>query len=206
MRANYRSSAHVVRGKAVLDIGGGTGIGHDFLLEKKPNRILSLDKKITPGQNAKCQNPPVEYRRGDFFEVDLPDESFDVVICLGTLFYLGDHDAALAKMRRLLRPGGMLIINCINQELIGGYFGMRLQDIDAKFSAAYDAAEFRVLLTRHFGAEPALYVQQPVRFSNSVFGSLRLWLTAVLWLVFRQPVVPRPSGTAGMYNYAVITA
>ena len=70
---------------------------------------------------------------GDFLTYPFADESFDVMICLGTLFYIGDSDAALRKMRRLLRPGGMLIINCINQDMVRRYFGMQLEDVDEKF-------------------------------------------------------------------------
>ena len=75
---------------------------------------------------------------GDFLAYPFPDKSFDVILCLGTLFYLRDGDAALLKMHRLLRPAGMLIVNCINQQLIRRYFGMALEEIDDKFSAACD--------------------------------------------------------------------
>jgi 2-polyprenyl-3-methyl-5-hydroxy-6-metoxy-1,4-benzoquinol methylase len=202
---NYRFAAQFVEGKAVLDIGGGTGIGHDHLLANNPCRVLSLDKAVCPQKTLRHLDSRLEYWKSDFLEQDFADTLFDVVLCLGTLFYIPDHDAALGKMERLLRPGGLLIINCINDDLVTRYFGMQLRDIDLKFSGAYGTSEFRALLEKHFGTEPVLYVQQPVSLSTSVFSRVRLWTAALLWPFARHPVLPRATGKTGMYNYAVVT-
>ena len=126
---NYRFAAKYVAGKKILDVGGGTGIGHDLLLAAGATSILSLDRHVAATHDSR-----VTALQGDFFSVELPQVPFDVVICLGTLFYLGDADAALARMASLLRPGGTLIVNCINPRLVRRYFGIALEDIDAKFS------------------------------------------------------------------------
>lgn len=161
---NYRFAGRFVGGKAVLDIGGGTGIGHDLLLAGGAASILSLDLHVA----ATTQNDKVRSVVGDFLTYPLNDAQFDVVICLGTIFYLDDANAALEKMHRLLAPGGMLVINCINQQLVRRYFEMPLEEIDAKFSTAYDEPGFRAVLKAHFDAEPKLYVQQPVPVSRAL--------------------------------------
>jgi SAM-dependent methyltransferase len=192
---NYRFASRFVEGKTIVDIGGGTGIGHDLLLAAGATSILSLDRHV-----AATQDPRVTALQGDFFSLKLPEASFDMVICLGTLFYLGDGDAALARMARLLKPGGMLIVNCINPNLVRRYFGMALEEIDGKFSVAYAEPEMRERLKAHFGAEPEFYVQQPVCVSNP----LAFWATPLTWAFGRHPVIPRPSGTEGMYVYAIV--
>jgi ubiquinone/menaquinone biosynthesis C-methylase UbiE len=199
---NYRFAANFVADKTVLDIGGGTGIGHDLLLARGAASIVSLDCYVAT--NAHDNDPRLNSIQGDFLAYPLSDESFDVIICLGTLFYLRDGDAALLKMHRLLKPGGMLIVNCINQALIRRYFGMSLEEVDQKFSAAYDANSFRALLTKHFHAEPVLYVQQPVPVSGTLRNAFAFWLMPLTWPLRRHPVMPGPPGSEGMYNYAVI--
>lgn len=46
-----------------------------------------------------------------------PDCSFDVVLCLGVLEYTapGEQVAAVAEISRVLKPGGWLILSCLNQ-------------------------------------------------------------------------------------------
>ncbi|HWY63483.1 MAG TPA: class I SAM-dependent methyltransferase [Rhizomicrobium sp.] len=200
---NYRFASNFVAGKRLLDIGGGTGIGHDCLLARGAASILSLDQHVA--STIQEGNSRLRSVRGDFLATPLSEGSFDVIICLGTLFYLADSDAALAKMYRLLAPGGMLIINCINQQLVRRYFGMKLEEIDEKFSAAYDEAGLRVLLRRHFRAEPTLYVQQPVPVSRTLSGTLAFWLMPLTWPLRRHPVMIKPPGTEGMYLYAVVS-
>jgi SAM-dependent methyltransferase len=192
---NYRFAGRFAAGKAVVDVGGGTGIGHDLLLAAGALSILSLDRHVTAPQNSR-----VSALQGDFFTLKLPEAAFDMVICLGTIFYLGNSDAALARMARLLKPGGMLIVNCINPKLVRRYFGMALEEIDEKFSAALSEPELRERLKSHFGAEPEFYVQQPV----PVSPPLAFWLTPLTWLFGRHPVGPRPPGTEGMYIYAIV--
>lgn len=42
------------------------------------------------------------------------DASFDVAVCLGVIGAVGDREAAIGEARRVLRPGGNLLISCSN--------------------------------------------------------------------------------------------
>jgi SAM-dependent methyltransferase len=199
---NYRFASNFVAGKTILDIGGGNGIGHDLLLARGAASILSLDLHIS--STVEDGAPRVRSVKGDFLTHSFCDESFDLIVCLGTLFYLGDNNGALAKMRRLLTPGGMLIINCINQDLVRHYFGMPLEDIDEKFSTAYDESGFQALIRYHFETEPILYVQQPVPDPRNLLCSIAFWLLPLTWPLRRHPVMRKTQGAKGMYNYAIV--
>ena len=190
---NYRFASRFVAGKTVLDIGGGTGIGHDLIFASGAASLLSIDRHVA-SMDARARSV-----RGDFLNYPLPDESFDVIICLGTLFYIDDSDAAIVRIHRLLKPGGVLIINCINQRLIRRYFRMPLDQIDGKFSAAYDEAGLRALLTRHFHAEPEFHVQQPVPVSDTFSDVVAFWFTPLTWPFRRHPVIAAETGMEGMY-------
>jgi ubiquinone/menaquinone biosynthesis C-methylase UbiE len=52
----------------------------------------------------------VSFQRMDAEFLELPDASFDVVLCALGLMYFPDPSRALAEMRRVLKPGGRLVV------------------------------------------------------------------------------------------------
>lgn len=200
---NYRFASRYVAGREVLDIGGGSGIGHPFLLAAGAARVVSIDIHAGLADNG-ARDPRLTYLQGDFFSYDFPDGSFDVLICIGVLFYLPQHDVAIGKMNRLLRPGGVLVINCIDRGLVARYFGMTLADIDPKFTIAYTARELGDQLARHFSAPPELFVQQPVGDTTGRLAALRVWLAPARWLFGRHPVSAAATRVTAMFNYFVV--
>ena len=61
----------------------------------------------------------------DYRELPVPDESFDLVINLfSSLGYLGDEQdtRALAELRRVLRPGGRLVIETMHRDALVTHF------------------------------------------------------------------------------------
>jgi ubiquinone/menaquinone biosynthesis C-methylase UbiE len=57
-----------------------------------------------------AENPNVTFHRGTATEVPLPDAEFDAAVCVQVLEYVADADAALAELRRILRPGGRVLV------------------------------------------------------------------------------------------------
>ncbi len=51
-----------------------------------------------------------DLRVGDAQALDLPDESFDTVVCTLSLCAIPNERQAIAEMRRVLRPGGRLLL------------------------------------------------------------------------------------------------
>lgn len=56
----------------------------------------------------------VSLHAGPVTSVDEPEGSFDAVTCMDTLYYAHDPGADLRAMRRLLRPGGVLVLRLRN--------------------------------------------------------------------------------------------
>jgi ubiquinone/menaquinone biosynthesis C-methylase UbiE len=52
----------------------------------------------------------VDLRLGDAQALELPDASFDTVVCTLSLCAIPDHRRAIAEMKRVLRPGGRLLL------------------------------------------------------------------------------------------------
>ena len=59
---------------------------------------------------ARRQRRPVEYGLGDALALPFADEHFDVAVCTQVYEYVDDIAAALAEARRVLRPGGRLLV------------------------------------------------------------------------------------------------
>lgn len=99
----------------VLEIGIGTALNAPFYEKARVRRIVGVD----PG----LQMHPLALRRirqahlnvelvGLSAErLPLPDQSFDSVVCTYTLCSIPDPAAALAEIRRVLRPGGKLLFS-----------------------------------------------------------------------------------------------
>ena len=53
--------------------------------------------------------------QGDCRRTPFPATSFDVVVCLGVISYVEDKESVLQEIRRILKPGGTLIISFRNK-------------------------------------------------------------------------------------------
>jgi ubiquinone/menaquinone biosynthesis C-methylase UbiE len=103
-------------GMRLLDVGCGPGtITLDLAARLAPGRTVGVDRDA--GVLAEAQSlldsrpiPGVEFRTADAYALEFGDESFDVVHAHQLLQHLTDPVAALAEMRRVLRPGGVLAV------------------------------------------------------------------------------------------------
>lgn len=65
----------------------------------------------------------VRFIKGEVDKLDLPEASFDRILCTEVLEHCVDPEAILAAMARLLRPGGVAVITVPNDPLILGLKG-----------------------------------------------------------------------------------
>jgi len=61
-------------------------------------------------ERANTLGRQVDLRLGDAQALDLPDEAFDTVVCTLSLCGIPDEHRAIAEMKRVLRPGGRLLL------------------------------------------------------------------------------------------------
>lgn len=103
-------------GERVLDVACGTGVVARLASQVvgTAGTVAGLD--INPGMLAVARSttPPgmaIEWHEASAEAMPLPEASFDAVLCQMGLQFLPDKYAALSEMRRVLTPGGRLILN-----------------------------------------------------------------------------------------------
>jgi ubiquinone/menaquinone biosynthesis C-methylase UbiE len=61
----------------------------------------------------------VTFRQGDIFDLPFEGDSFDIVFSQTVLYHIPDRERALAEMKRVLRPGGLIALrDAINASII----------------------------------------------------------------------------------------
>jgi ubiquinone/menaquinone biosynthesis C-methylase UbiE len=60
-------------------------------------------------ERAEAEGVRIEWRRCDAADLDLPDDSFDLVLCQQGLQFFGDPAGALSEIRRVLDEGGRTV-------------------------------------------------------------------------------------------------
>ncbi|WP_167149614.1 class I SAM-dependent methyltransferase [Actinomyces sp. ZJ308] len=108
---------HLHAGMDLLDVGCGPAtITADLAERVAPGRVVGLDAaagaleaaRATLGERGLAGR--VELTDGDVMALPFDDDAFDVVHAHQVLQHLGDPVGALAEMRRVTRPGGIVAV------------------------------------------------------------------------------------------------
>lgn len=109
--------AHLRAGMDLLDVGcGPASITADLAERVAPGRVVALDAAAGALEAARKTlrerglSEQVEVTSGDVMALPFEDASFDVVHAHQVLQHLADPVGALAEMRRVTRPGGMVAV------------------------------------------------------------------------------------------------
>lgn len=102
--------------RRVLDVGCGPGILGEALLERG-HEFWGLD--AAPEMAERCRKRigrrgGAHVLVGDALRLPFPDGFFDAVICLGVIGNLQVGRVALGELRRVTRPGGVLLVSLPN--------------------------------------------------------------------------------------------
>lgn len=94
----------------VVEIGAGTGFSLEHYL--KADRVVAVEPDPSMAARIPGKIPgapaPVEVVDARAESLPFPDESFDAAVSVFVLCSVADQPAALAELRRVLRPGGTL--------------------------------------------------------------------------------------------------
>jgi SAM-dependent methyltransferase len=97
----------------ILDVGCGEGHFTNKLI-KLGTKIVGVDISETAIRRAKkLYGNNITFIRGDICEIQMPEEFFDLIVCLEVLYYLSAKDVLkiLKLFYKILKQGGRLLVS-----------------------------------------------------------------------------------------------
>jgi SAM-dependent methyltransferase len=102
----------------VLDVGCGLGHWGVLLASVMPGdvRVTGVEREPSWVEQARARAATLglaarfSYQQGEAERLPFPDDSFDLTTCQTVLIHLRDPAAAIAEMRRVTRPGGLVAV------------------------------------------------------------------------------------------------
>ena len=103
-------------GHTLLDLACGRG-GYGLEIAARTGaRLLGVDFSAEAVRQATAHADQLErvasYRVGDLAATGLEDASADAVVCIDAIQFASDPPAAHAELRRVLVPGGRVVLTC----------------------------------------------------------------------------------------------
>jgi SAM-dependent methyltransferase len=99
--------------RSVLDVGCGDGENLVWLRTQSPSGVAFAGADLSPktiDENVR-RHPLARFFTLDIEHQALP-ERFELVTCMEVIEHLGDPEAAIANLGRMVAPGGHLVISC----------------------------------------------------------------------------------------------
>lgn len=114
----YAVVLDAVKGRDVLDIASGEGYG-SAMLAKVANSVTGVDISAEAVAHAhnKYQMKNLRYIEGNAAKINLPDNSYDVIVSFETIEHLSQQDEVISEFSRVLRPDGMLVLSSPNRPI-----------------------------------------------------------------------------------------
>ena len=161
----YVFAREMVGGLNVLDAACGEGYGSALLAETAAAVTgVDLSAEAIAHAEARYRAPNLQFRQADCLSLPFADDSFDCIVSFETLEHLEDHEKLLAGFRRVLRPGGFLLISTPDKAVYTDKMGNRNEFHVAELYRD----EFKALLGRHF---PASHLWgQKLLFQSSIWS------------------------------------
>jgi SAM-dependent methyltransferase len=110
----YRALVERCVGRDVLEAGSGEGYGADLIADVA-RQVIGLDYDASAVAHVRARYPRVDMRQGNLAQLPLPDGSVDVVVNFQVIEHLWDQGQFVAECRRVLRPGGVLLMSTPNR-------------------------------------------------------------------------------------------
>ncbi|MHB8692276.1 MAG: class I SAM-dependent methyltransferase [Solirubrobacteraceae bacterium] len=106
-----------VGARRVLDVGCGTGLlTARIAAELGPEIVYGVDASEGMLEQARVQHASVTWIQGSAERIPIEDGALDAVICTEA-FHFFDQPAALREFRRVLGPGGHVVVAVITPHL-----------------------------------------------------------------------------------------
>ena len=114
----YYLARDMARSLDVLDLACGEGYGSALLAQTARTVIgVDLDPEAVEHAARSHGGPNASFRQGSATAIPLPNSCIDLLVSFETLEHFVEHDDFFAEARRVLRPGGRLVVSTPDREV-----------------------------------------------------------------------------------------
>ncbi len=114
--ARYHWAAAMASGRRALDAGCGTGFGAEMLARAGAEQVDAFDISLEAVEHARRRaGRLVDFVEGDLLRIPFPAGHADLVTCFEALEHVPDPQRALDELKRVLAPGGVLLVSTPNR-------------------------------------------------------------------------------------------
>ncbi len=108
----YVIATKLAAGKTVLDIASGEGYGTHMIAGVAAETVgVDIDAETIANAKEKYQQPNLSFKTGSADNIPCENDYFDLVVSFETIEHHDRHHEMMAEIRRVLKPGGILLIS-----------------------------------------------------------------------------------------------
>ncbi|SAK76510.1 glycosyl transferase family protein [Caballeronia temeraria] len=115
----YAWAGQAIAGLNVLDVACGEGYGSSILAHRARS-VTGVDispEAVAHAQSAYKDVANLSFMTGSASQLPLPDAQFDAVVSFETIEHLYEQEEMISEIRRVLKPGGFLILSSPNKKV-----------------------------------------------------------------------------------------
>lgn len=175
-------------GADILDAACGQGYG-SYLMKTwgaKSVTGIDIDQETVEKASRLFQQDGLCYMQHTVEQLPFPDASFDVVVSFETIEHVDDPDAFLEEIKRVLKPGGTVIISCPNDN----YYYQNDCAKNPFHKAEYTYFQFKEMAEKHLGNEAEYF------FSFALDGFVNLPADKCT-----EPELSEPETALGLFHH-----
>jgi SAM-dependent methyltransferase len=118
-RGRYSWAAQFVADHSTLDAGCGTGYGLEILARGGAAELTGIDIDLgaVAAARRRGERNGAVVAQADLHALEFPDDRFDLAVCFETIEHLASPEQGIAELRRVIRPGGTLIVSSPNPDI-----------------------------------------------------------------------------------------
>jgi ubiquinone/menaquinone biosynthesis C-methylase UbiE len=142
-----------VEGGRALELGCGRGVGGEIILDRfgaAHVALIDMDPDMVErAQRRLAERSETVVSVGDATRIEAPDESFDAVFDFGAIHQIPDWPAAVAEVRRVLKPGARFFFEEVASPLLRWTLRFTVEDWPPPQSRPFSRDSFLAELEAH---------------------------------------------------------